>query len=95
MFYNLFYLLLKYGKSANQVFPAVMTDQQLKQIQTPTLLIYGGKEVIYDYSLAIQRAKQTLQKIDVEIIPEANHITGASRPDITNDVILKFLGSIS
>ena len=95
IFYNLFYLLLKYGKSANQVFPAVMTDKQLKQIQTPTLLIYGEKEVIYDYSLAIQRAKQTLQKINVEIIPGANHITGASRPDLTNDVILKFLGSIS
>jgi pimeloyl-ACP methyl ester carboxylesterase len=95
IFYNLFYLLLKYGKSANQVFPAVMTDKQLKQIQTPTLLIYGEKEVIYDYSLAIQRAKQTLQKINVEIIPGANHITGASQPDLANDVILKFLGSIS
>lgn len=94
-FSNLFYLLLKYGKSANQVFPEVMTDKELKQIQTPTLLIYGEKEVIYDYSLAIQRAKQTLQKIKVEIIPGANHITGASRPDLTNDVILKFLGSLT
>jgi pimeloyl-ACP methyl ester carboxylesterase len=95
IFHNLFYLLLRYGKSANQVFPAVMTDQQLKQIQTPTLLIYGEKEIIYDYSLAIQRAKQTLQKINVEIIPGANHITGASQPDLVNDVILNFLGSIS
>ena len=95
MFKTLFYLLLKYGKSANQVFPAVMTDEQLKQIQTPTLLIYGEKEVIYDYSLAIRRAQQYLHKVSIEIIPEANHITGASRPDLTNEAILKFLRSKS
>lgn len=95
IFHNLFYLLLKYGKSANQVFPAVMTDKQLKQIQTPTLLIYGEKEVIYNYSQAIHRAQQTLQKVRIEIIPWANHITGASQPGMTNDAILRFLGSIS
>jgi pimeloyl-ACP methyl ester carboxylesterase len=95
LFYTLFYLLLKHGKSANQVFPAVMTDEQLKQIQTPTLLIYGEREVIYDYSTAILRAHQTLHKVKIEIIPGANHITGASRPELTNDAILRFLGSIS
>ena len=62
IFYNLFYFLLKYGKSANQVFPAVMTDDQLKQIQTPTLLIYGKKEVIYDYSSAIRRPNRQCKK---------------------------------
>lgn len=94
-FNNLFYLLLRYGKSANQVFPAVLTDKQLKQIRTPTLLIYGEKEVIYDYSLAIRRAEENMQNIFVEIIPGANHITGASQPELTNNAILKFIGSIN
>jgi pimeloyl-ACP methyl ester carboxylesterase len=94
-FKSLFYLLLKHGKSANQVFPAVMTDEQLKQISIPTLLIYGEKEVIYDYSSAVQRAQKNLQKLSVEIIPGANHITGASRPELTNESILKFLSTTS
>lgn len=92
-FRELFYLILKNGKSVNQVFPVVMTDEQLSQIQVPALLIYGEKEVIYDYSLAIRRAEKNLQNLKIEIIPGANHITGASRPDLTNSAILKFLDS--
>jgi pimeloyl-ACP methyl ester carboxylesterase len=92
-FHKLFYLLLKNGKSANQVFPFVMTDRQLKQIQTPTLLIYGEKEVIYDYSLAIRRAEKCLVKVKIEIIPGANHITAASQPAYANEAILRFLSS--
>jgi pimeloyl-ACP methyl ester carboxylesterase len=93
-FHKLFYLLLKHGKSANQVFPAVMTDIQLKQIQTPTLLIYGGKEIIYDYSLAIRRAEVNLPNVKSVIIPAANHITALSQPELTNDALLNFLSSI-
>jgi pimeloyl-ACP methyl ester carboxylesterase len=90
-FYKLFYLIMKYGKSANQVFPAVFTDEQLKKITTPTLLIYGEKEVIYDYKLAINRAEQYIQNIKTEIIPQGNHLTAVSQPDFTNRAILNFL----
>lgn len=90
-FRALFYLSLKHGKSANQVFPAVMTDEQLKQIETPALLLYGDKEVIYDCPAAGRRASENLRNVTVEIIPGGNHITGASQPDLTNDAILRFL----
>ena len=93
IFRNLFSLLLKHGKSANQVFPTVLTNEQLNQIQTPTLLIDGEKEVIYDYSFASRRAQRCLKNVLVEIIPNANHITGNSQPDLTNIKILKFLSS--
>lgn len=95
IFRNLFSLLLKHGKSANQVFPTVLSDEQLNQIHTPTLLIYGEKEVIYDYSFASRRAQRCLKNVFVEIIPNANHITGVSQPDLTNNKILKFLSSIN
>lgn len=91
-FNTLFYLLLKHGKSANQVFPAVMTDDQLKSIETPTLLIYGEKEVICDYRAAVSRARNLMKNVTVEIIPGANHITAASNPELVNEAILKFLG---
>jgi len=90
-FHTLFYLIMKYGKSANQVFPAVFTDEQLKRISTPTLLIYGEKEVIYDYHLAIQRAEQNLHNVKTEIIPRGNHLTAVSQPHSINLSILNFL----
>ena len=90
-FRALFYLSLKHGKSANQVFPAVMTDDHLKQIETPTLLLYGDREVIYDCPAAGRRAGEHLRNVTVEFIPGGNHITGASQPDLTNDAILRFL----
>jgi pimeloyl-ACP methyl ester carboxylesterase len=91
MFHKLFYLIMKYGKSANQVFPAIFTDEQLKRIATPTLLIYGEKEVIYDYRLAIKRAEKCMQNIKTEIIPRGNHLTAVSQPDLTGSAILNFL----
>lgn len=92
-FHKLFYLTLKYGKSANQVFPRVFNDEELCRIETPTLLIYGDKEVIYDVSKSIERAKKHLKNIKVDIIPNANHITAASNAKLTNDSIIGFLNT--
>lgn len=90
-FHKLFYLTLKYGKSANQVFPRVFSDEELSQIKTPILLIYGDKEVIYNVNKSIARAKKYVRNLKVDIIPNANHITAASNPTLTNDSIIKFL----
>jgi len=93
-FHKLFYLTLRYGKSANQVFPRVFTDEELQRISTPTLLIYGDKEVIYNTDKAIVRAKKYLSNVKVIIIPVANHITAASNAKLTNDSIIEFLKQV-
>lgn len=90
-FHKLFYLTLKYGKSANQVFPKVFKDEELVKIETPTLLIYGDKEVIYNIDKAIERAKRLMKNIKVKIIPHANHITAVSNAKVTNETILRYL----
>lgn len=88
---NLFYLLLRHGKSANQVFPVVFKDGQLQKIHTPTLVLFGDKEVIYNLDMAIYRAKKLMPNIQVEIIRQGNHITALSQPEMTNRAILNFL----
>jgi len=90
-FRKLFYLTLKYGKSANQVFPKVFTNEELGKIKTPTLLIYGDKEVIYDINKSIERAKKYMNNLIVKIVSNANHITAASNAKLTNDLIIEFL----
>jgi pimeloyl-ACP methyl ester carboxylesterase len=92
-FHKLFYLTLKYGKSANQVFPKVFKDDELGRIETPTLIIYGDKEVIYNVPKSIERAKKYLRNIKVDIIPNANHITAASNAKLTNASIIEFLNT--
>lgn len=90
-FKNLFFLLLKYGKATNQVFPTVFRDEELKRVNIPTLLIYGDNENIYDYSLASSRAKQLIKNLTVRIITNGNHITGATNHLSVNNEIIDFL----
>lgn len=90
-FHQLFYLTLKYGKSANQVFPKVFSDEELGKIKTPTLLIYGDREVIYDINKSIERAKMCMKNLTVKIVSRANHITAASNARSVNDLIVEFL----
>ena len=90
-FKKLFFLLLKYGKATNQVFPTVFQDEQLKRVNVPTLLIYGDRENIYDYSLAINRAKLLIENLNVRIIKNGNHITAATNYESVNNEIIEFL----
>jgi pimeloyl-ACP methyl ester carboxylesterase len=89
-FRRLFWLLLKYGKATNQVFPKVFTDDELRSIKTPTLVIYGDREVIYDCELAAIRAEQLVENLSLKIINNGNHITAATNSDLVNKEILSF-----
>lgn len=90
-FRTLFFLLLKHGKSANQVFPAVFSDDQLASFNMPVLLLFGEKEVIYDINKAIERASKLIPDVRSEIIKGANHLTAVSRPGEVNRAIYNFL----
>ncbi len=88
---KLFHALLKSGRGIIQIFPRVFTDEELKKISKPLLLIYGDKENIYNYKKAIQRARNLIPGIKIEIIPNANHFTALSQPELTNQVMVNFL----
>ena len=87
---QLFLTCLLEGRSQNRVFPAVFSDEELKQVQTPTLLLIGDHEMIYNPHKAIERATRLVPNLCAEIIPSANHIAGLSNPDWINERILKF-----
>jgi pimeloyl-ACP methyl ester carboxylesterase len=91
----LFFLLMKYGKSANQVFPAVFSDHQLTNLNVPVLLIFGEREVIYNINKAIDRAMKLMPDVSAQIIPGGNHLTAVSRPDAVNRAIRNFLLSVN
>jgi pimeloyl-ACP methyl ester carboxylesterase len=75
------------------MYPTVFTDQELKQIDLPTLLLIGSAEKIYHPRKAIERAQRLMSDLTFEIIPNAGHLLIMDRPEIINARILKFLSA--
>jgi pimeloyl-ACP methyl ester carboxylesterase len=73
-------------------FPRVFTDEELRRVRTPILLLIGGCEVIYKPEKAIRRATRLIPSLSAEIIPHANHIAEYTAADVVNRKILDFLG---
>lgn len=74
-----------------EVFPTEFTDDELRQIKIPVLLLIGEKEVILPAPKAIDRAKRLMPDIQAEMIPEASHMLSMDQPEMVDARILKFL----
>ena len=74
-----------------RVLPTVFADGELRQIKAPTLLLIGGKEVIYDPEVAVNRAKQLIPNIEAEVVPNASHGLPLEQAELVNERILEFL----
>jgi len=89
-FIHLMDVVTRYCSPAT-MYPTVYTDEELKQIDRPALLLIGSKEKIYNPQKAIQRARRWMNDLTAEIIPDAGHLLIMDRPDLINARILKFL----
>jgi pimeloyl-ACP methyl ester carboxylesterase len=72
-------------------FPTVFSDDELRKIQTPLLLLIGDHEVIYKPERAIERATRLVAGLQAEIVPNANHIAEFTAAEFVNKQILDFL----
>ena len=73
------------------MYPTVFTDQELKQIELPALLLIGSMEKIYNPNKAIERAQRLMPDLTAEIILNAGHLLFMDQPEIINTLILNFL----
>jgi pimeloyl-ACP methyl ester carboxylesterase len=71
--------------------PTVFSDEELRMIQTPILLLIGDHEVIYKPERAIERATRLVPGLKAEIVTNANHNAQYTAPDFVNKKILDFL----
>lgn len=74
------------------MYPTVFTDQELKQLDLPALLLIGAAERIYNHDKVIDRAQRLMSDLTFEIIPEAGHLLIMDQPEVINARILEFLG---
>ena len=89
-FIHLMEMVTKYCLPAT-MFPTVYTDEELKQIEMPTLLLIGAGEKIYNPRKAIERARRLMPNLTYEIILNAGHTLNMEQPEIINARILEFL----
>jgi pimeloyl-ACP methyl ester carboxylesterase len=73
-------------------FPKVNTDDELRHIQAPTLLLLGEHEVIYNPRTALKRAVSLIPRIEADIIPGVGHALNLDQPERVNQRIVEFLG---
>jgi pimeloyl-ACP methyl ester carboxylesterase len=76
------------------MFPTVYTDEDLKQIELPALLLIGAGEKIYNPKKAIARAQRWMPDLTAEIIPNVCHTLNMEQPETINSLILEFLSCV-
>jgi pimeloyl-ACP methyl ester carboxylesterase len=77
--------------SAPLIAPDVLADEELQQIEVPTLLLIGREETLYDPQAAINRATRRMPDVRAELIPDANHLLPMEQPGAVDTRILAFL----
>ena len=91
-FIHLMEMVTRYCVPAT-MFPTVYTDEELMQIELPTLLLIGAGEKIYNPKKAIERAQRLMPDLTAEIIPVVGHTLNMEQPETINARILEFLSN--
>jgi pimeloyl-ACP methyl ester carboxylesterase len=91
-FIHLMEMVTRYCVPAT-MFPTVYTDEELKQIELPVLLLIGAGDKMYNPKKAIARAQRLMPNLTSEIIPNVGHTLNIEQPETINARILRFLNN--
>jgi pimeloyl-ACP methyl ester carboxylesterase len=69
----------------------MFTDEELRRITAPILLLIGDREIMYEPQKALDSATQLIPNLQAELIPNANHMLNSDQPKEVNAHVLKFL----
>ncbi|HSR31999.1 MAG TPA: alpha/beta hydrolase [Anaerolineae bacterium] len=74
-----------------RVMPSVFSDNELRALHVPVLLLIGQNEVIYDAAKALDRARRLLPNCEGELVPQSSHEMCSSQCRIVDVRALDFL----
>jgi pimeloyl-ACP methyl ester carboxylesterase len=83
----------RYANPRKSVFPRPFTDEQLRGVSVPTLLLVGDRERTYDSRKALDRAARLVPAIETELIPGVGHVLAMQQADTIDQRMLRFLRS--
>ncbi|MFF2890782.1 alpha/beta fold hydrolase [Paenibacillus sp. NPDC057967] len=88
---NQFHAAFRYGSLSLKVPPGVYSDDDLRNLQLPILLLLGDQEVISDAGQAYVRATQLCENIHAEMLPGVGHMMNLENPAEVNKRLERFL----
>jgi pimeloyl-ACP methyl ester carboxylesterase len=71
--------------------PVAFTDDELRSLATPVLLIEGEGEPMHDPRASLSRAGAMVNEVKTELIPGAKHLSQLEQPARVNDLVLAFI----
>lgn len=83
--------LLRHFKTQGN--PGLLSDDELRQINCPLLVLMGADEQLFPPQAAVARAKTLIPGlVAAEIVPNAGHVMTIDQPDFLAERVLRFLG---
>jgi pimeloyl-ACP methyl ester carboxylesterase len=91
---ELMYLGLKhfrFPRETSRIAPTVFSDDQLRAMHVPTLLLMGDHEVIYDPAKALARARRLFPDVEGALVPQSSHDMSFGQHRVVDARVLEFL----
>lgn len=73
------------------VMPITFTDEELRNLSMPILMLVGEQEIVNDSKAAIQRGQALIPEFEAQVIPNARHMLPFDQPQLVCEHILQFL----
>jgi pimeloyl-ACP methyl ester carboxylesterase len=71
--------------------PTVFTEDELRSISVPTLVLIAGRSVMHDPERAFDRAESLIPNVQAELWPDATHSISGQFADRVNARVLRFV----
>ena len=92
--FDLMYLGMKYFRMPQDTLRIAAnpeSDDELRGLHVPTLLLMGDREVIYDAVTALDRARRLIPDFEGELLPGCSHDMAFSQHRIVDARVIEFL----
>lgn len=78
-------------KGQKNIYAKVLPASDLRKLEMPVMVLFGGRSVLYDRNKAINRAKTLLPFVKAETIPDCAHSVNMEQADVVDEMITNFL----
>lgn len=79
---------------AKQPFPKRMSDEDLRSITLPTLVLLCERSPVNDARRAAERARRCIPKVKVEVVADSGHMLPIEHPEQFTQRVLSFLDGL-
>jgi pimeloyl-ACP methyl ester carboxylesterase len=84
---------IRISADSMRVMPTVFSDDELRKLSIPVLLLIGENEVIYNAAKALARAKRLIPDLTGELVPNCGHDISFNQYKIVDQRVLTFLNA--